>query len=70
MNTRPNLTRLAVAAVVVAAVGAALFRVITANERVSERRETARSVCAATGGEWVKTPKHEMCVKAEVASKS
>lgn len=69
MDTRPNLTRLAVAAVVVAAVGAALFRVVTANERVSERRETARSVCAASGGEWVQAPKHEMCVKAEVASK-
>ena len=70
MNTRPNLTRLAVAAVVVAAVAAALFRVVTANDRVNERRDTARSVCAATGGEWVRTPKHEMCVKAEVASKS
>lgn len=70
MKTRPNLTRLAVAAVVIAALGAALFGVITSNERVNERRETARSVCAASGGAWVKTPKHELCVKAEVASKS
>ena len=69
MNTRPNLTRLIVAVVVVAAVGAALFRVVTANDRVHERRETARSVCAASGGEWVQARKHEMCVKAEVASK-
>lgn len=77
MNTRPKLTRLAVAAalavavavVVVAAVGAARSRVVAANDRVNERRETARSVCAARGGEWAQARKHETCVKAEVASK-
>lgn len=70
MNTERKFTRNMVGVVVVAAVSAALFWVITASDRMSERRNTARTVCTSGGGEWVKTAKHEMCVKAEVASKN
>jgi hypothetical protein len=67
MRTSISMTRLGMGAVVMAAIGAALFRVVTAPDRVSERRDTARSVCAASGGQWVADAKHEMCVKPDGA---
>jgi hypothetical protein len=69
MRTSISITRLTMGAIVIAAVGAALFRVVTAPDRVSEHRDTARNVCAASGGEWVANAKHEMCVKPDAAGK-
>lgn len=69
MSKSIRITRFAVGVVIAAAIGAALFRVVTASDRVAERRNTARAVCANSGGEWVKDAKHEMCVRGEVARK-
>jgi hypothetical protein len=55
--------------IVVAAVGAALFRVITAPDRIAERRHTARNVCLHSGGEWVTDGRSEICRRPELASK-
>ena len=51
--------------VVLAAIGATVFRVSTAPERVKERRNTARSVCVGSGGEWIRVGKDEICQKSE-----
>ena len=52
----------------VAVVGA-VFRVSTAPDRIKERRNTAYSVCIASGGEWVKGERDEACVKPDAAKK-
>lgn len=54
--------------VVLAAVVAALFRVATAPQRIAERHATARSVCLASGGRWVKVGRDEICERPELAS--
>jgi hypothetical protein len=56
-----DLPRMAIAVVVVSAVGAAAFRVATAPQRVQERRDTARSVCLASKGEWTVVDGSEVC---------
>jgi len=60
-----NLARSAFVIVVLAAVGASVFRVSTAPERVKERRETARSVCIGSGGQWIRVGNDEICQKDE-----
>ena len=60
-----SLARSAFVIVVLAAVGASVFRVSTAPDRVKERRNTARSVCVSTGGEWVQVGGDEICQKNE-----
>ena len=60
-----TVARFVVALVVVVAVAGAVFRVSTAPDRIKERRETARSVCLATGGAWVKQGRDDMCLKAD-----
>jgi hypothetical protein len=55
--------------IAVAAVGAALFRVATAPDRIAERRNTARSVCLGNGGEWVNDGRNEICRRADSAAK-
>jgi hypothetical protein len=60
-----SLARSAFVIVVLAAVGASVFRVSTAPDRVKERRNTARSVCVSTGGEWVQVGSDEICQKNE-----
>jgi hypothetical protein len=62
---RLSLARSAFMVVALAAVGAAVFRVSTAPERVKERRDTARAVCTSSGGEWVRVGKDEICRKDE-----
>lgn len=59
MNLR--VAMYAVALVIAGAIAATLFRVSTASERVSERRKTAQSVCASSGGAWVKVDNDEIC---------
>jgi hypothetical protein len=61
---RLNLAKLAVALVVVVAVAGAVFRVSTAPERIKQRQETARSVCLASGGQWVKVDQNDICATA------
>jgi hypothetical protein len=55
---------------VVTAVGAVVFRVATAPQRIQERRELARSVCLANKGEWVVVDGAEICRRDTAASKS
>jgi hypothetical protein len=47
--------------VVAVALGAAVFRVLDAPDRVQARRDTARNVCTAGGGEWVQIDREEFC---------
>lgn len=49
------------ALIVIAAVGLAVFRIATAPDRIAERRNTARSVCVAAGGEWITEGRNEYC---------
>jgi hypothetical protein len=58
---KAGAARIALMSVVAAATGAAAFRIVTAPERVMERRNTARSVCTAGGGEWVTVRNEEFC---------
>jgi hypothetical protein len=62
-----GFARHAFAWVVFAAIVAALFRIATAPERIAERRNTARSVCLAGGGVWVKIDRDEICQRRTVA---
>jgi hypothetical protein len=52
---------MALMSVVVVAFGAAVFRVVDAPDRVQARRDTARNVCTAGGGEWVQVDGEEFC---------
>lgn len=60
-----SFARSAFVIVVLAAVGSTVFRVSTAPERIRERRETARSVCVSSGGEWIRVGSDEICQKSE-----
>jgi hypothetical protein len=64
-----SITRLAFAAVVAVAIAAAFFRITTAEDRVSERRALARTVCASTGGVWMSINGTEICDKGDLAKK-
>jgi hypothetical protein len=64
-----SITRLAFAAVVAVAIAAAFFRITTAEDRVSERRALARTVCASTGGVWMSINGTEVCDKGDLAKK-
>ena len=64
-----DLTRMLFAVVVVMAIGSALFRVATAPQRIKDRHETARSVCLASGGQWVKIDRDELCQRGAPASR-
>jgi hypothetical protein len=56
-----GMARSAFVIVVLTAVGATVFRVATAPERVKERRNTARAVCVGSGGSWIQSGKDEIC---------
>lgn len=45
------------------AIGAAVFRVATAPDRIKERRETARQVCLSSGGQWVPMDRDHGCLR-------
>jgi hypothetical protein len=64
-----SITRLAFGVVVAAAIAAAFFRITTAEDRVSERRALARTVCASTGGVWMTIQGTEVCDKGDLAKK-
>jgi hypothetical protein len=64
-----SMTRMAFAAVVAVAVAAAFFRITTAEDRVSERRALARTVCTSTGGVWMSIQGAEVCDKGDLAKK-
>ena len=64
-----SVARSAVALIAVVAVVGAVFRVSTAPDRIKERRDTAYAVCLASGGEWVKVDRDEICVKGDGAKK-
>jgi hypothetical protein len=64
-----SITRLAFGAVVTVAIAAAFFRVTTAEDRVSERRALARTVCTSTGGVWMSIRGAEVCDKGDLAKR-
>ena len=66
-NPRIRVARNAVMLVAVVAVGGALFRVVTAPDRVKERRDTARTVCETSGGKWRKAGPDEVCFREDAA---
>ena len=49
--------------VTMASIGAALFRVATAPDRVRERRNLAVMTCIGSGGHWAVVGKTEVCRK-------
>ncbi|HEX3140199.1 MAG TPA: hypothetical protein VHQ87_09100 [Rhizobacter sp.] len=60
-----SLARNAFVIVVAATIGATVFRISTAPDRIKERRNTARVVCIGQGGEWVQVGSDEICQKNE-----
>jgi hypothetical protein len=50
--------------IIVAAAISATFRIVTAPDRIRERRDTAREVCIKSGGEWVMASRGEVCKRA------
>ncbi|HET9643543.1 MAG TPA: hypothetical protein VFP68_09340 [Burkholderiaceae bacterium] len=60
----PKTARLAILVVIALSVVAAYFRVSTAPERMKAHRDTARTVCESTGGQWSLLGRDEVCVKA------
>jgi hypothetical protein len=60
-----NIVRHGFVLVASVAVGAAVFRVATAPDRIKERRDTAHAVCLSSGGKWVKVERDEMCVRSD-----
>ena len=63
-----NPARFFVGLIIAVAIAAALFRVVTGPDRAKDRRETARTVCIGSGGEWVKGDGGDVCVR-ETAQK-
>ena len=58
-----SVGQVVVVLVIVAAIGATVFRVSTGPDRAKQRRDTARQVCIDTGGEWLKVDREEVCRK-------
>jgi hypothetical protein len=58
-----NQARSAFAMILVVGIAAAAFRVATAPDRIKERKDTARTVCLNSGGEWVVVDRNEICRK-------
>jgi hypothetical protein len=63
-----NLARNAFVIVVLVTVAGTVFRVVTAPERIKDRRDTARSVCTGSGGQWVQVGRDELCQRADPGS--
>ena len=64
-----RIARYAFVLIALVAIVSAVFRVSTAPDRIKQQRDTAYSVCIASGGEWVKVDRDEICVKEEAAKK-
>lgn len=58
---RTATTAFLVLGVALVAVSGTVFRVATAPDRIKDRVETARKVCAERGGEWVIVDRREQC---------
>jgi hypothetical protein len=60
-----NLRSTALPVLIVAgvSVGAAVFRVATAPERVRERREVAQKTCTGLGGVWTAVDRSGACLR-------
>jgi hypothetical protein len=58
-----------IAAVVVLTIGATVFRVWTAPERIRLRLDSAKASCLNTGGEWIKVGREESCRRAAERTK-
>jgi hypothetical protein len=55
--------------VVVLTIGATVFRVWTAPERIRLRLDSAKASCLNTGGEWIKVGREESCRRAAERTK-
>ena len=58
-----RVARITATAIVLIAVASAAFRIITAPERIAQRRAADAQVCAANGGSMIKVGNNERCVK-------
>ena len=56
-----NLSVTAILLVIALGVGAAVFRVVTAPERVRQRIAVAQETCGKLGGEWVGAGRDGTC---------
>ncbi len=56
-----RITTAAFALIVAAAAAAAVFRVVTAPERVQKRMETAKETCIKSGGTWAFEGREPIC---------
>ena len=63
--SKMRIARWAFMAITVVSIGAALFRVATAPDRVRDRRLLAQQVCINGGGEWALVDRAEVCRKAD-----
>ena len=63
--SKSNLAVMAVAAVVLMALLATLYRVSTAPDRIRERRGLAQTTCVNKGGQWVMVDNQEACVSGD-----
>jgi len=57
------------ALVALALIGVTVFRIASAPDRFKARQETARKVCAESGGEWVLVGRDQICRKPGVPGK-
>ena len=62
---RVVMNRVVFSAVTIGVVGATVFRVASAPDRIEERKAVARNVCIENGGQWVNQGRDAICVKAE-----
>jgi hypothetical protein len=55
------LARHTFALIVIGAVALTALRIMTAPDRIAERRATARTVCVSSGGQWTSDGRNELC---------
>lgn len=60
---KASLARFTAIAIVLIAVASAVFRVVTAPERMAKRKAADAQVCAAEGGSMVKVGNNHRCQK-------
>jgi hypothetical protein len=60
-TSRLDVALIFIVMVVALTVGAAIFRVWTAPERIRMRLDSAKASCLNAGGEWVKVGREESC---------
>jgi hypothetical protein len=55
------LIRHTFALIVIGTIALTAFRIMSAPDRIAERRATARTVCVSSGGQWTSDGRDETC---------